>query len=62
MGGWSLIVAAVAVNYVQHRHGRPTICSTSRRLPRPVLLAAYTAGAISLGVHVARGYKAVVSD
>jgi len=61
MDGWALIVAAVAVNYANHKRGRPTICAVSRRrLPRPVLLTAYAAGAVSLGVHVARGYRAVV--
>lgn len=61
MTGWALLVAAVAVNYSEHRQGRSTICSTSRRrLPRPVLLGLYGAGAVSLGVHLARGYQAAV--
>lgn len=61
MDGWALIVAAVAVNYANHKRGRPTICAVSRRhLPRPVLLALYTAGAVGLGVHVARGYRAIL--
>jgi hypothetical protein len=60
MDGWALIAAAVALNYSNHRRGRPTICSVGRTLPRPVLLPVYAAGAIVLGVHVARGYRAVV--
>lgn len=61
MDGWALIVAAVAVNYANHRRGRPTICAVSRsRLPRPVLLTVYSAGAVSLGVHIARGYRAII--
>lgn len=60
MDGWALIVAAVAVNYANHRRGRPTICAVSRKLPRPVLIPLYVAGAVSLGVHVARGYRAII--
>jgi hypothetical protein len=60
MEGWALIVAAVAINYGNHKRGRATICSVSRTLPRPILLTAYTAGAVSLGVHVARGYRAIL--
>lgn len=59
---WLGLAFALGWNYSEHKHGRATICSSSRRLPRPVLLAAYTAGAVGLGVHVARGYVPAIKD
>lgn len=57
MEGWALIGAALAVNYHNHTHGRPTICSTGRRvLPKPILLPALGVGAGVLIAHVAKGY------
>jgi hypothetical protein len=57
---WLGLGASLAWNYAQHRRHRATICSVSRRLPRRVVLPVYAAGAVSLGVHVARGYRAIV--
>jgi hypothetical protein len=54
---WLGIAATLGWNYAQHRRGKPTICSVTRGvLPRPVFLAAFSAGAGALAVHVWRGY------
>ena len=54
---WFGLVAALVHNYVQHRRGRPTICSVTRRvLPRPVSAAGLGIGFVVLVVHVWRGY------
>lgn len=58
MPGVVLLVAAIVVNYSQHRRRRPTICATTRRfLPRPVSAAALTGGWLYLAVHIWRGYS-----
>jgi hypothetical protein len=54
---WLGLGLALGWNYNEHRHGRPTICSVGRTVPRLVLLPAYAAGAVVLGVHVWRGYR-----
>jgi len=54
---WLGIGLTLGWNYAQHRRHKPTICSVSRALPRPTLLALYGVGAVGLGVHVWRGYR-----
>lgn len=60
---WLGLLATLGWNYHQHRHGRATICSVTRRtLPRPAFLLAWTAAAAGLAVHVWRGYQAYTED
>lgn len=55
---WLGLAAALAWNYREHRRGRPTICSVTRRaLPRPASAAALVTGFVVLLVHVWRGYS-----
>ena len=55
---WLGLAATLAWNYRQHRRGRATICSVTRRtLPRPAFLAAWTGLAAYLAIHVWRGYQ-----
>ncbi len=57
MPGVVLLVAAIVVNYGQHRRHRATICALTRRhLPPRVFAAAFTAGFAYLLTHVLRGY------
>lgn len=57
MPGVVLLVAAIVVNYRQHRHHRPTICSTTRRLlPRPAAAVGLCVGFAYLLGHVLNGY------
>lgn len=43
-------------NWNEHKHDRPTACSITRRLPKPVVAVSYPVGAVALFVHVWRGY------
>lgn len=55
---WLGLIATLGWNYRQHRHGRATICSTTRRaLPRPAFLLAWASVAAGLAIHVWRGYR-----
>ncbi|WP_183092893.1 hypothetical protein [Nocardioides stalactiti] len=56
---WIPLLASLAVNYLQHRRGRATICSVTRRvLPRAAFAALWAAVTTYLAVHVWRGYRA----
>jgi hypothetical protein len=41
-----LLLAAPVLNYVQHKLGRPTICSTCRRFIGPHLMTALVLGIV----------------
>ena len=42
MLAWAALLGALGINYRQHRHGRPTLCSTARRhVPGPVFVAGW---------------------
>lgn len=57
MPGLVLLVAAVVVNYTQHRRHRPTICQVVRRtLPARIAGGLLLAGFSWLLPHVLRGY------
>lgn len=57
MNPWALLAGLLAYNYRRHLHGRPTICSTTRRyVPAPVAGALLCAGFGWLLPHVIRGY------
>ena len=60
MHPWIGLAATLAWNYSRHLRGKSTICSVSRRIPKVVLVPAYTAGAAGLAIHVYRGYEAIV--
>lgn len=58
---WLGLIATLGWNYRQHRRGRPTICSVTRSvLPRPAFLTLGVVGALGLGIHVWRGYDAIL--
>lgn len=57
MNPWGPLLATLAYNYWgRHKRGKPTICSTGRRIPKQVLIPALTVGAAGLLAHVIGGY------
>lgn len=56
MRGWYAFGPALAgglvVNYACHRRGLPTVCSDTRRLPRPLVTTALLGGAALLLHHL----------
>lgn len=57
MNPWAPLVGTLGYNYLRHRRGLPTICSTARRhVPRKVAVAGLSLGFAWLLPHVVRGY------
>jgi hypothetical protein len=57
MSAWSALLGTLGLNYWQHKHGKPTLCSSARRwLPRSILIAGWAALTAWLIPHVLRGY------
>lgn len=57
MNPWVPLLGALAYNYHRHKHNKPTVCSTTRRLiPAPVALTGVAALFSWLAPHLYRGY------
>lgn len=56
MLAWSALGAALGIDYAQHRRGAPTICSTGRIVPEPLLYGALGVGFTMLLLHLRNGY------
>ncbi len=57
MNPWGPLAAALGWNYIRHRHKKPTICSTTRRLiPKRVACVLLFCGFVTLVAHVLDGY------
>lgn len=54
---WVPLVGTLAYNFRQHRRGRPTLCSTTRRvIPMGPLAVLLVLGFVGLGAHLYDGY------
>lgn len=58
MNPWVPLAGTLGWNYIRHKRGRPTICSTTRRaLPsKPVACGLLVIGFAALFVHYVEGY------
>lgn len=54
---WLGLIASIAWNWHNYKHGRRTICNVTRQvLPRPAAMTALGGVFTYLAVHIARGY------
>ena len=54
---WAALLGTLGLNFWQHKHGRPTICATTRRfLPKPIACVLLFVGFVALVAHVLDGY------
>jgi hypothetical protein len=54
---WAALLGTLGLNYRQHRHGRPTLCSTGRRfVPAAAFLLAWAGLTGWICPHYCRGF------
>lgn len=56
MLAWGALAGALGIDYWQHKRQRPTLCSTGRVVPKPVLYTGLAVGLAALLRHLERGY------
>lgn len=62
MNPWVPMAGTLTWNFLRHRRGKATICSTTRRIvPRPVAAVLLFVGFVALVAHVLDGYDVKIN-